>query len=324
MSFVDYVWLVMQKHKRRAMDNLTLARCFRKVPVDKSYNRYTTNIFVVRMAEVLNGLVGESGKISALILHVAVYFGNVFECEDYQSRLLKAFAQACYVHLNKCVSDLANCREPSDNTLNMMWLCSRRLSEVYEGWYNFQVKLCTLGSDVVLKCAESIHRLTFSALDCVKHEYYKSAAYMVDAVSKLVEINDGFYELMMFEEHVEEARNAEMRLHSQHEACFQSVGVRLLRDIKLKYIDGGYDEHEHENRRMAAKLVSVVRDLCNLRSQSKWIKLWGDYHAVVEKTKNSNEVLEPDVEFIKYTADVDAELAYVRGLLEYMQWVFRR
>ena len=324
MSFVDFVWLMIQKRRRRAMDNITLARCFRKVPVDKSYTRYTTNIFVVRMAEVLNGLVGNSGKISALILHVAVYFGNMFECDDYQSRLLKAFSQACYVFVNKCVSDLANCREPSDNTLNMMWLCSRRLYEVYDDWYNFQVKLCALCSDVVLKCAQSIHRLTFSALDCVAHEYYKSAAYMVKAVSELVEINDGFYELMVFEEHVEGAQKVEVGLHSQHEECFQSVCVRILRDIKLKYSANEYGEDEHSNRQMAAKLVMVVRDLCNLRSQSKWVKLWDDYHAVVERTKNSNGELEPDVEFIQYTADVDAEVAYVKGLLEYMKWMFMR
>jgi hypothetical protein len=324
MSFTDFVWLVIQKRRRRQMDNITLARCFRKVNVDKCYTRYTTNIFVVRMAEVLNGLVGDSGKISALILHVAVYFGNMFDCEDYQSRILKAFAQACYLHLNHCVSDLANCREPSDTTLNMMWLCSRRLYEVYDDWYNFQVQLCTLGRDVVLRCAHSIHRLTFSALDCVKHEYYKSAAYMVDAISKLVEINDGFYGIMVFEEHVDEALKAEMELHSGHEACFQSMGIRILRSIKLRYNANEYDEDDDKNRRMAAKLVTVVQDLCKLRSQSKWIKLWGDYHDVVERTKRSDEALEPTVDLIKYKVDVDAELAYARGLLEYMQWVFRR
>lgn len=306
------------------MDNLTLARCFRKVPLDKRYMKYTSNIFVIRMAEVLNNLVGDSGKISALILHVAVYFGNVFECEDYQSRILKAFAQACYKYVNQCVSDLANAREPTDHTLNMMWLCSRRLYDVYDEWYNSQMKLCTLGCDIVRKCGEIINRLVFSALDCVKDEYYTSAAYMLDAVHRLCKINEGFYGFMVFEEHVEEALRTEMQLHSQYEACFQSVGIRLLRGIKLKYEAHEYDADDDRNRRTAAKLVGVVKDLCDLRSQSKWIKMWDDYHKVVEETKSSQEALEPEVELLKFTEDVDAEVAYAEGLLRYMEWMFTR
>jgi hypothetical protein len=324
MSFAEYVWTIVQKKRRQGMDRLTLARCFRKVKISKRYHEYSSNLFVVRMAEEMNSMVGDAGKITALNLHVAVYFGNHYTSDDYQTRILKAFAQAAFYYFNKCVSCFANLKDPSVDLLNMMWLSSRRLEEVYKKWYEAQTKLCVLGCDVVRKCGDVINRLMFSTLRCVMEEYWLSASYMLEAVNRLCDLNERIYGVMVFEEHVDDALRAEVKLHSNYEACFQSVGVHALRHVKLKYEAREYDEDEDKNRTIAFRLVRIVKELCDLRSQSRWIEQFEDYHKVVEETKKSRVLLEPDVELFKERTEVEAEIAFLEGLLRHMEWMYKR
>jgi hypothetical protein len=61
-----------------------------------------------------------------------------------------------------------------------------------------------------------------------------------------------------------------------------------------------------------------------LRSQSRWIEQFEDYHKVVEETKKSRVLLEPDVELFKERTEVEAEIAFLEGLLRHMEWMYKR
>jgi hypothetical protein len=155
-------------------------------------------------------------------------------------------------------------------------------------------------------------------------EYWLSASYMLDAVNRLCDLNERIYGVMVFEEHVDGALHTEMKLHSHYEACFQSVGIHALRHVKLKYEAREYDEDKDKNRTIAFNLVRIVKELCDMRSQSKWIELFEDYHKVVEETKKSRVLLEPDVELFKEKTEVEAEIAFLEGLLRHMEWMYKR
>jgi hypothetical protein len=223
MGFADHIRNTMAKRRRLVMNDITAARCFRKVPITQDYRKFAENQFVVWMAERLDRMCEEPGFVTPALMHTGIYFAKVFQGSDYRTRLLSYFARAFFDVSCRCVKRLANAKPQSADDTRLMWLCARRLIDVYANWYDAQTKISSMTCDAVRVCSKSRQHLANSAALCARNGFTVNAQRMSEAVGKITDVVQRFYDLIIFEEHKVAATEAELDVQTNYKCAEQPM-----------------------------------------------------------------------------------------------------
>jgi hypothetical protein len=319
MQLATFVNSAIRKYRQQKINAMTTARCFTKVRVTLNYKSYANNMFVQQLSELLRSVLPPDSKLTPILLHVAVYFAVVYQNDDGRSRMLESFSRAFYQALFKCLARLAQLEPLDESELDMLHKLANRLNEVYGYWYDEQIKMCTMAVNAVRMCELASLKLTFSALHSILQGYWRNAAYMLAAVKKLSALNEGFYGLMVFEEHKESARDAERELNFHHAPHFKWLGLKALRHIRQQFFAGLLDDDRDENRRLALAQVEIIKELCDERSKTAWTHVCDDN----KECQGLEEPEGPVLEHVLEVAEVDNEVAVVVAMHVALERIFR-